>query len=443
MKIKKLTFLIYFLICSISNIYADNEVQKEITPIHDSKIDSLAKISLIDSKDENFIIICKFIEANWKSLMKISQITKANSYQLITFDESFLTVHPEANEICIFFKTHTKHLGEGFFKRVIKGLAYNREKEVAIAFPKGSLIDQYYHNKMTFTNTHNIDSRDFSSESYDSFTSWYSDWSTYDYSYYSFDNSYDDESYESNETSNINFDFESSDIDMWADTTDSTGLFFSPFNWKKEQELNEIRMLMKAQACKAVTKLFFISFPETIENDQSPIIVQQFYNGGSLGHYLSKRQLSKEEKLLVYHDTLMAISDIHDQNIIHNDLHFGNILVQENQFTKKIDEIVVGDFGISKEIDPNIEYSHLQKKEDLKYLFSNLVHITFDDENITKLVFQLIIKNELEIPTKEIFNYFVKEVKNLVTDEEYNYITKNSIQNRALKYKNGNTIVWQ
>lgn len=468
MKIKKLSFLIYFLIFSFSYIYSEHD-SKSVNHFNNSKIENLSKISSIEANDQNFLKICQFIESNWENLMNSSKTN--NTYYLITFDKSFITIHPEALEVCIFFETHTKNLGAGYFKRVIKGLAYNREKEVAIAFPKGSLIDQYYQVNMNQVNTniekknsidwdktsldwnYSLTSSEFDS-SYMSFNDW---WTSYDFSKfpshnYFFPNStnfYDSsdfyDSFDFFDSYDFLFDFDSSDINMENKNDISSLQFFNLFDkkFKEQQELNEIKMLMKAQNCSGTTKLFFISFPETSQRDQSPIIVQQYYNGGALGEYIYKRALSNDEKLLVFHDTLMALSDIHDQNIVHHDLHFGNILVQENIFTKKIDEVVIGDFGISVEVDPNHNFINNQKKHDLNYLLTNLIRaFYFQDDSINHFIEELLIQNEITDSTRNIYDFFVQEVKNIVSEEEFRYITKNATQKRSLKFKNGRTLLW-
>ncbi len=60
--------------------------------------------------------------------------------------------------------------------------------------------------------------------------------------------------------------------------------------------------------------------------------------------------LSDEQKIEIAYGLLEAVKHLHDLNILHNDLHPGNILVDLN---KKPIKVCVIDFGLSYELKPN------------------------------------------------------------------------------------------
>src|ERR1043165_3198533 len=74
------------------------------------------------------------------------------------------------------------------------------------------------------------------------------------------------------------------------------------------------------------------------------IIIMKYYQLGSLRDYLKKNfySIKWSEKLQILRNIVAGLSHLHNQKIIHRDLHSGNILY-ENEF-----DVVISDLGISK-----------------------------------------------------------------------------------------------
>jgi serine/threonine protein kinase len=74
------------------------------------------------------------------------------------------------------------------------------------------------------------------------------------------------------------------------------------------------------------------------------VIIMPYYDKGDLIHYLSNDfyNISWETKLDKLVSIINGLSDIHKTNIIHRDLHSGNIFFDDD------DNVYIGDLGISK-----------------------------------------------------------------------------------------------
>ncbi|GBC10591.1 hypothetical protein RclHR1_09760001 [Rhizophagus clarus] len=77
------------------------------------------------------------------------------------------------------------------------------------------------------------------------------------------------------------------------------------------------------------------------------VIVMDYYDLGDLKSYISKDfyNVSWIDKLYILEDTICGLINFHNLNIIHKDIHNGNILLKNVNSSK---EAVLCDFGISK-----------------------------------------------------------------------------------------------
>lgn len=442
--LKLCIFSVFLAICfclSVTHpLSAAQQMQKNSSlerPLSEKADRLAALIRASDEQKAELEQVCQFIEENWDSWVNDPSILEQYSYLRFQMTEkTFITVHPNVPEVCVYLNGHTKILGNGAFKRVVKAFCYILEGEVAVALPfqidgKDFLKFPDDINLLQWLSS-NKSSPEYTPSTAEESKN-YSDLLSYLSTNRSILNSSD--WYSSNSSTESGLASHSE-----TDSTDD-----SQVDWigiMNDILMHEPFMLEQAQGCAGVIQAYFISYHMTADLKKIPFFVTKYYNGGTLDHLVQKnmnanKPVELEEKLLVCHDILLGLKELHGRKISHGDFHAGNILIEKDLSSDRVKGVFIADFGLSKFADD----SHAFKSDLARGYFMLKDYLLESTEEDVVLAF-LNDAYFAESSAEEMYRQFLGLLPVLVDHEAERRITANAMKKLGPKVRYQNIVRW-
>ena len=135
-----------------------------------------------------------------------------------------------------------------------------------------------------------------------------------------------------------------------------------PINKIKEEDLNKIKNEVKILS--NFNNEYIVKYYESFIDNNDFNIVMEYCEGLDLRKFIDENKEKNQliDKCLIYDiisDICLGIKEIHNKNIIHRDLKPENLFISENSENLGI-IIKIGDFGISKQLNNNKDFTNTQ-----------------------------------------------------------------------------------
>lgn len=162
-----------------------------------------------------------------------------------------------------------------------------------------------------------------------------------------------------------------------------------------------------------------------------------------------EKNASLATRLLISHDLLLGLSDIHSRNIVHNDLHGENILLQRDSMTKEITGAFISDFGLARHSDDSDNKAlKTSKKYDVEYMLDMLGMLFTEGYGNKQSVEGRMISEffndaqNSKIEAREVYEQFVELLAGIVDEETQQGIMQNANLPKSFRVKSGNVVRW-